>query len=100
MIYVCYFLSLRVFIIRKLLMLMIKSRMRPKLKEVIIFMLYTTFLLSPHSYRQSFDLEGETGIVVRGLGSAVTLVRLHYDTGGAGTTHSPSPLRELTNQRE
>lgn len=54
-----------------------------------------------HSYRQSFDLEGETGIVVRGLGSAVTLVRLHYDTsGGGGTTHSPSPLRELTNQRE
>ncbi|XP_050736824.1 C2 domain-containing protein 5-like isoform X2 [Eriocheir sinensis] len=53
------------------------------------------------SYRQYFDLEGETGIVVRGLGSAVTLVRLHYDTsGGAGTTHSPSPLRELTNQRE
>lgn len=53
------------------------------------------------SYRQYFDLEGETGIVVRGLGSAVTLVRLHYDTsGGAGTTHSPSPLRELTNQRD
>ncbi|XP_037787625.1 C2 domain-containing protein 5-like [Penaeus monodon] len=52
-------------------------------------------------YRQCFDLEGETGIVVRGLGSAVTLVRLHYDSGTAGgTTHSPSPLREITAQRD
>ncbi|XP_071520258.1 C2 domain-containing protein 5 isoform X3 [Panulirus ornatus] len=52
-------------------------------------------------YRQYFDLEGETGIVVRGLGSAVTLVRLHYESGTTGgTTHSPSPLREITAQRE
>ncbi|XP_066976345.1 C2 domain-containing protein 5 isoform X1 [Macrobrachium rosenbergii] len=53
-------------------------------------------------YRQCFDLEGETGIVVRGLGSAVTLVKLHYDFGGTsgGTTHSPSPLREITAQRD
>ncbi|XP_068230425.1 C2 domain-containing protein 5 isoform X2 [Palaemon carinicauda] len=53
-------------------------------------------------YRQCFDLEGETGIVVRGLGSAVTLVKLHYDLGGAsaGATHSPSPLREITAQRD
>lgn len=65
---------------------------------VLYFISLLVFLFS---YRQYFDLEGETGIVVRGLGSAVTLVRLHYETsGGAGTTHSPSPLRELTNQRE
>ncbi|XP_071520255.1 C2 domain-containing protein 5 isoform X1 [Panulirus ornatus] len=52
-------------------------------------------------YRQYFDLEGETGIVVRGLGSAVTLVRLHYESGTTGgTTHSPSPLREITAQRD
>ncbi|XP_076063001.1 C2 domain-containing protein 5 [Oratosquilla oratoria] len=37
-------------------------------------------------YRQCFDLEGESGIVVRGMGSAVTLMRLHQD--------APSPLRE------
>ena len=27
-------------------------------------------------YRQNFDLEGESGIVVRGIGTAVTLSRL------------------------
>jgi len=27
------------------------------------------------SYNQYFDLEGESGIVVRGIGTAVTLVR-------------------------
>jgi hypothetical protein len=29
-----------------------------------------------HSYRQCFDLEGEYGIVVRGIGTAVTLTWL------------------------
>lgn len=29
----------------------------------------------PYSYHQVFDLEGESGIVVRGIGTAVTLVR-------------------------
>ncbi|KAK3887377.1 hypothetical protein Pmani_012068 [Petrolisthes manimaculis] len=51
-------------------------------------------------YRQYFDLEGETGIVVRGLGSAVTLVRLHFESTLPPSTHSPSPLREITAQRE
>ena len=32
-------------------------------------------------YQQKFDLEGDTGIVVRGIGTAVTLVRT------AATTH-------------
>ena len=30
-------------------------------------------------YRQMFDLEGETGLVVRGIGTAVTLVKSHCD---------------------
>jgi len=28
-------------------------------------------------YLQNFDLEGESGIVARGIGTAVTLVKLH-----------------------
>lgn len=54
-------------------------------------------------YRQCFDLEGESGIVVRGLGSAVTLVRLQHDSHcstGGGTMHSPSPLRDIQGQRD
>ncbi|CAL4084216.1 unnamed protein product, partial [Meganyctiphanes norvegica] len=52
-------------------------------------------------YRQCFDLEGESGIVVRGLGSAVTLIRLIHDsTTGAVTMHSPSPLRDIQGQRD
>ena len=31
-------------------------------------------ILSSHSYRQCFDLEGESGIVVRGIGTCVTLI--------------------------
>lgn len=29
-----------------------------------------------HRYLQNFDLEGESGIVARGIGTAVTLVKL------------------------
>lgn len=32
-----------------------------------------------NSYQQMFDLEGVTGLVVRGIGTAVTLVRMHGD---------------------
>ena len=28
-----------------------------------------------HRYKQYFDMEGDTGIVVRGIGTAVTLVK-------------------------
>lgn len=28
-------------------------------------------------YKQCFDLEGESGIVVRGIGTAATLIRLY-----------------------
>ncbi|RXG51440.1 C2 domain-containing protein 5 [Armadillidium vulgare] len=58
-------------------------------------------------YRQCFDLEGESGIVVRGIGSIVSLARIYYDPSSlaVSSTHSPSPLREFaniegTNQRE
>lgn len=30
-----------------------------------------------YRYLQNFDLEGESGIVARGIGTAVTLVKLH-----------------------
>ncbi|XP_077558537.1 C2 domain-containing protein 5 isoform X3 [Haemaphysalis longicornis] len=39
------------------------------------------------AYRQCFDLEGESGVVVRGIGTAVTLVRI-------GHPLSLSPLKE------
>ncbi|XP_050039850.1 C2 domain-containing protein 5 [Dermacentor andersoni] len=39
------------------------------------------------AYRQCFDLEGESGVVVRGIGTAVTLVRI-------GHPLTLSPLRE------
>ncbi|XP_037070416.1 C2 domain-containing protein 5-like [Pollicipes pollicipes] len=40
-------------------------------------------------YRQCFDLEGETGIVVRGIGTAVSMVR------SEAREPSPSPLSRL-----
>ncbi|PVD33850.1 hypothetical protein C0Q70_05111 [Pomacea canaliculata] len=43
-------------------------------------------------YTQNFDLEGESGIVVRAIGTAVTLAKLH------SAQHSPigvSPLKDL-----
>lgn len=39
------------------------------------------------AYRQCFDLEGESGVVVRGIGTAVTLVRI-------GHSLTLSPLKE------
>lgn len=40
--------------------------------HLIIFV----FICITHSYQQYFDLEGESGIVVRGIGTAVVLTRL------------------------
>lgn len=37
-------------------------------------------------YRQSFDLEGESGIVARGIGTAVTLVKIAQAHGIPGST--------------
>ncbi len=34
-------------------------------------------------YQQMFDLEGVTGLVVRGIGTAVTLARCHSDGNSA-----------------
>ncbi|XP_071444840.1 uncharacterized protein [Hetaerina americana] len=42
-------------------------------------------------YQQSFDLEGETGIVVRGIGTAATLVKLQAPPPIQPQLHSPSP---------
>ncbi|XP_046438599.1 C2 domain-containing protein 5-like isoform X2 [Daphnia pulex] len=36
-------------------------------------------------YQQMFDLEGVTGLVVRGIGTAVTLARCHFDGNAAVT---------------
>eukprot|EP00794_Sanderia_malayensis_P010963 gene10963-12124_t len=48
-------------------------------------------------YRQYFDIEGETGIVVRGIGTSVTLIRVEEATSSAGSlansldiSHSPA----------
>ena len=49
------------------------------------------------SYRQCFDLEGEYGIVVRGIGTAVTL------TSGVltgGTSHPSTPIHPLASSGE
>ena len=51
-------------------------------------------------YQQNFDLEGESGIVVRGIGTAVT-VSAAVTSGGGGVATSPmsgsegiTPLRK------
>ena len=41
-------------------------------------------------YKQYFDLEGDTGIVVRGIGTAVTLVK----------QQTQLPTQELTESKE
>lgn len=38
-------------------------------------------------YQQTFDLEGVTGLVVRGIGTSVTLVRSHADGVVSATTN-------------
>ncbi|XP_037567735.1 C2 domain-containing protein 5-like [Dermacentor silvarum] len=43
------------------------------------------------AYRQCFDLEGESGVVVRGIGTAVTLVRI-------GHSLTLSPLKEAVRE--
>ena len=44
-------------------------------------------------YRQNFDLEGESGIVVRGIGTAVTLSRL-----GQGSLATPASPRDTSRE--
>ena len=44
-------------------------------------------------YRQNFDLEGESGIVVRGIGTVVTLSRLQPGDTGQVTVGAGSPSR-------
>ena len=53
-------------------------------------------------YRQCFDLEGETGIVVRGIGTAVTLTRLLEEPspGPAPPSSSPRGSRESSAGKE
>lgn len=38
-------------------------------------------------YQQTFDLEGVTGLVVRGIGTSVTLVRSHADGMASATAN-------------
>lgn len=45
-------------------------------------------------YQQCFDLEGESGIVVRGIGTAVTLVRRFSDSA----VHGSSPVKEVNRE--
>ena len=47
-------------------------------------------------YRQNFDLEGESGIVVRGIGTAVTLSRLQPGE----MTLTPATLSPGRNSRD
>ncbi|XP_075226369.1 C2 domain-containing protein 5 isoform X2 [Lycorma delicatula] len=52
-------------------------------------------------YKQCFDLEGESGIVVRGLGTAVTLTRLQsYSMHPPLVPQSALPTDELNQQEE
>ena len=44
-------------------------------------------------YRQNFDLEGESGIVVRGIGTVVTLSRLQPGDTGQVTVGAGPPSR-------
>jgi len=50
-------------------------------------------------YRQCFDLEGEYGIVVRGVGTAVTLVGVLVPAG-AGSSRPSTPIHVLTSSGE
>lgn len=47
-----------------------------------------------YRYRQCFDLEGESGIVVRAIGTSVSLVRQCLPMS---PLHSDSPIREYVN---
>ena len=47
-------------------------------------------------YRQMFDLEGETGLVVRGIGTAVTLSRSNHPEGIINAVN----IKEYHNGRE
>lgn len=44
-------------------------------------------------YRHSFDMEGGTGIVVRGVGTAVTLEKLEGYHVGILSPSSPTPIQ-------
>ena len=44
-------------------------------------------------YRQNFDLEGESGIVVRGIGTVVTLSRIQLGDISQVTAGASSPSR-------
>jgi len=49
-------------------------------------------------YRQLFDIEGESGIAVRGIGTAVTLTRIQLDAYGNFTSQiSPGTMSENPN---
>ena len=60
--------------------------------------------MSMISYRQCFDLEGEYGIVVRGIGTAVTLASalpvLAPGNTTAGTSRPSTPIHTLTSSGE
>lgn len=42
--------------------------------NILVILIFNIFGIR---YLQNFDLEGESGIVARGIGTAVTLVKLH-----------------------
>lgn len=53
-------------------------------------LLYKLLVLCCSRYLQCYDLEGESGIVVRGIGTAVNIAR----TGMMSSPLGLSPLRE------
>jgi len=55
------------------------------------------FSITLTSYRQCFDLEGEYGIVVRGIGTAVTLASGMLT---AGTSRPSTPIHPLASSGE
>ena len=60
------------------------------------FILLFHFLLV--SYRQCFDLEGEYGIIVRGIGTAVTLASVL--TAVSANSRPSTPVHPLTSSGE
>ena len=64
---------------------------------LLLIIIPMPFLFVLTSYRQCFDLEGEYGIVVRGIGTAVTLANA---LTAAGSSHPSTPVHALTSSGE
>ena len=72
--------------------------LQPCWVQLVITDIAFCFSMPPTSYRQCFDLEGEYGIVVRGIGTAVTLAS---GVLTAAVTSRPStPIHPLASSGE